>query len=59
MSNNDNSSSINGIKSIINKAPSSLNDNNQQNNQEVHNQVQTGGSLQRNQDYETDQQEDK
>ena len=39
MSNNDNSSSINGIKSIINKAPSSLNDNNQDNNQEVHNQA--------------------
>ena len=38
MSNNDNSSSINGIKSIINKAPSSLNDNNQGNNQEVQNQ---------------------
>ena len=34
MSNIDNSSSINGIKSIINKAPSSLNDNNQDNNQD-------------------------
>ena len=37
MSNNDNSSINNGIKNEI-KAPSSLNDNNQGNNQEVQNQ---------------------